>query len=259
MQRGSWTFLAMFVFVLVLVLLFGWFYSGDRKDQTWVDTQQVRTYAVPSERGEAIRDALRVVLLSTREGAQPLGQASLPVPNMLVVSAPTAMHASIKTAIAELSQGASAESKVARSVAFDLWVLAATDAGETLDDPALAAMRPLLDRARQEYGLESLRLVERALVVASKGRGSSASPVVRIQTGGMTGSLSLHVIGDDGVHASLDIRLSEVANGRQRGVHFSSTFSLPNDQWQVIGLLGGSDDTPDRLLLMRQRTALPES
>src|SRR5688572_22154397 len=57
--------------------------------------QQVVTYPVPPARAEAIRNSMNSVLLVNNERAQPLGQASLPTPDQLVISAPARMHDSI--------------------------------------------------------------------------------------------------------------------------------------------------------------------
>ena len=257
MQRGSWAFLAMFV--LVLACLFVWFFSDGEQDQAWANVQQVKTYPVPPERGEAIRDALRTVMLSNRDEAQPLGQASLPVPNMLVVAAPATMQPSIKTAIAELSHGVSAESKTERSVAFDLLVVEVSKDIEAMDDPALTPVQGVVAQARREFGLGPLRLVGRTMVVASRGRGNVAAPSASVKTGVMDGRIRVNAIGEHHVDAGLELYLLRGASGMRQDSGFVTSFSLPNDQWQVIGLLGGSGDAPDRLLLMRQRTASPES
>ncbi len=182
---------------------------------------------------------------------------------MLVVAAPAAMQPSIQTAIERLSEGGRADAEVVRSVAFDLWVVEVADEVAVADDPALAAVQPLLDQARAEFGLGPLRLFDRAMVVMAKGERAVGEVFGSVTSPRMKGIMELKVMGETFVEVGLNITLNERVNGavdvRQRNSIFqTSSISLPNDQWQVIGLLGGdAANAPNRLLLMRQRTASP--
>lgn len=170
MQRGYWVFLAVFlpVVVLLALVIFMVFDDGGQ-DQGWAQVQQVKTYPVPLDRVESIRDSLRTVLLATREGAQPLGQASLPMPGMLVVAAPAAMQPSIETVIRQLSEGAevAAETALSRGFSFDILVLETAPEIQA-DGLELLALQPVLDQAREIFGLGKLRVMDRITLVGSE-------------------------------------------------------------------------------------------
>lgn len=124
---------------------------------------------MPLDRAESIRDSLRTVLLATREGAQPLGQASLPMPGMLVVAAPAAMQPSIETVIRQLSEGAevAAETALSRGFSFDILVLETAPEIQA-DGLELLALQPVLDQAREIFGLGKLRVMDRITLVGNE-------------------------------------------------------------------------------------------
>jgi hypothetical protein len=210
----------------------------------------VMTYSVPADRGESIRDSLRTVLLVDHKSGQPLGQASLPMPGRLVVSAPAGMHSSIGRAIEALSEGevAQATSQMRRAaVSLEIWLIGA-DFVDGSDDGALAPAKTALDEARDRFGFKGFRLLDRVMAVASENASVSVD-------GALLAS-SINVFPSDAgaveVQVQLGIRAPADDGGFQES-SFRSKVRLPDGQWQVIGLVpasGGS--SPDRLLLMRQ-------
>ena len=256
MQKNIWPLVAILGLGL-LVLFLALRGPSPSSSGTSSDGQLVMTYAVPPERGEAIRDALRVVLLTTREGVQPQGHASLPMPGMLVVAAPASMQPSIRTAVEELSKGAVADEIPESTVSFDLWVLAASDEPAQEDDPALRSLGPLLAQIRNEFGFGALQLVDRGMATVSRNSRHPDRTFALMQTPQMTSSVHLFSITDTRVEAVLEFRMTEVVDRARQDMRFESSFSLPHNQWMVVGLLGGSGDRPERLLLMRQRILAP--
>lgn len=256
MQKNIWPLVAILGLGLLVLFLA---LRGPTQSTSGIssDGQLVMTYAVPPERGEAIRDALRVVLLTTREGVQPQGHASLPMPGMLVVAAPASMQPSIRTAVEELSKGAVADEIPESTVSFDLWVLAASDEPAQEDDPALRSLGPLLAQIRDEFGLGALQLVDRGMAAASKNSRRPDMTTALMETSQMTSSVHLYSITDTRVEAGLQFRMTEVVDRARQIVRFESSFSMPHNEWMVVGLLGGSGDRPERLLLMRQRILAP--
>ncbi|NLB14464.1 MAG: hypothetical protein GX826_10685 [Gammaproteobacteria bacterium] len=197
------------------------------------------------------------MLLTTREGVQPQGHASLPMPGMLVVAAPASMQPSIRTAVEELSKGAVADEIPESTVSFDLWVLAASDEPAQEDDPALQPLGPLLAQIRNEFGFGALQLVDRGMATVSRNSRHPDRTFALMQTPQMTSSVHLFSITDTRVEAVLEFRMTEVVDRARQDMRFESSFSLPHNQWMVVGLLGGSGDRPERLLLMRQRILAP--
>lgn len=251
MQRGHWVFLTIFsLVVVVLGLMMFQLREGVGRARADASVQEVRIYAVPPERAESIRDSLRTVLLANREGAQPLGHASLPMPDRLVVAAPASMQDSIQIAIKQLSEGAEtvAEAASMRNSAFDIWVLEAAPEAQA-DDAALAGLRPVLDQARGIFGLGAFRLADRiTLVAGADDRNSTGGGVMEGDTNDMSVRIAIKSITAEG--ADLELSLGWQPAGRS----LFSRLNVRNDQWQVVGLLGGdTSDRPERLLLMRQR------
>ena len=249
MQRGYWVFLVAFSLVVALLafVVFSIFDEGGQ-DQDLIRVQQVKTYSVPLERAESIRDALSTVLLATREGAQPLGQASLPMPGVLLVAAPATMQPSIETAIRQLSEGADSidEAALSRSFAFDILVFEAAPEAQA-DDAELQTLQPVLDQAREIFGLDKLRVVNRITLVGSN-NASSTDRWLYAATNSLGAEINSLLVTADGVNVGLALSWPESRT------HFSSTLTLRNDQWQAIGVLGRDGaDTPERLLLVRQR------
>lgn len=257
MQKNIWPFLVIIglsLLVLFLVL------RGPLPSTAGAssDGQLVLTYPVPPERGEAIRDALRVVLLATREGAQPQGHASLPIPGMLVVAAPASMHPSIRTAVEELSKGVVEDEIPERQVSFDLWVLATAGTPEQEGDRLLGSLGTLLAQIREEFGLGPLHLLDRGMATVTMNRHHPERTFAHMRTPRMDATITLHEVTDSRVDAVLEFRMDEGVDQVRESVQFQSRLSLPDNQWIVVGLLGG-DDQPERLLLMRQRILAPAS
>lgn len=246
MQRGSWVFLM--AFVLVLVLAFAGFklFCGGSQTMIGADMQQVKTYPVPEQQGEAIRDALRTVLLATKEGVQPLGQASLPMPGLLVVAAPATMQASIEDAVRQLSRDQ--EAQPARTVAFDIWVVEAAT-GEQADDAKLADLKSVLDQARATFGLAALQLADRlALVTSGNGGRPGAVKLLRARTDSFNVELNLLSAGV----GTADVELG--VNWRAGLGYLFSKLTLRDNQWQVVGLMSDRGiNSPEYVLLMRMR------
>ena len=251
MQRGYWVFLAAFSLVVALLALviFMVFDDGGQA-QLGTQTQQVKTYPVPPERAEAIRDSLRTVLLATREGVQPLGQASQPMPGMLVVSAPAGMQPSIEAAIRQLSDGANTavDAAPARSYAFDIWVLEASEDSHE-DDAYLATVKPVLDQAREIFGLGPQRVADRVTLVGSGNGGKpGAARGLHVDTRGLNANVNFLSTTSEAVDVEFGL------SWRSSNASFFSSLTLRNNQWQVVSLLGGGGaDSPERLLLVRQR------
>jgi hypothetical protein len=207
--------------------------------------QQVATYPVPPARAEAIRNTLNSVLLANRDGAQPYGQASLPMPDRLVVSAPGRMQPSIRNAIVSLSQGEAAAATSDASATIDIWLVDAVNVVGK-DDPQLAPIKAVLEQARQRFGHGHYRLLERSMAVASLGGGSVAVT-------GPNSRAQLHVLPREAGTVEAQIELQLVEAGRVS--NFQSKMLLPEGEWQLVGLLPPSrGDAPERLLLLRQST-----
>jgi hypothetical protein len=210
--------------------------SGPARDRSF---QQLATYSVPPARADAIRDTMNSVLV-------PLGQASLPTPDRLVVSAPARMQDSIKRAIDSLSEGETAGSNQDAQASVDIWLVEAMPA-DAVADPRLAMAAEVLEEARGRFGHRQFRLLERLMIVADLNGASARIAGTQVQqaelrlVGRNTGTLE--------AHATLLITHS-------RGVGtFVSKLTLPEGQWQLVGLLSDSASTPERLLLMRQTPA----
>jgi hypothetical protein len=210
----------------------------------WSSQMQVATYTVPPVRADAIRNTLNTVLMNNREG-QPLGQASLPLPDQLMVSAPGRMHDSIRRSIASLSEGEASAPAGPASATLEVWLVDAVP-GMGADDPQLSAVKPELDQARQRFGHGRYRLLERSMALATL-NGETVS------LGGMRSQVRIRAVARDAgtVEASINVTLAGAA-----GNQFASELLLPEAQWLLVGLLPGSgEDRPERLLLMRQRSA----
>lgn len=253
MRNNPWIFALVFVAALVVAVLvlrdgrpFGAESGFDPKARV------VRVYAVPVDRGDAIRDALRVVLLANREQAEPLGQASLPLPGQLMVTAPASMHDSIAQSIDELTRGTPVEtpaSAISESVAIELWVVAVAS-GPGTDDPALAPASEALAQARSSFSLGRMQLVDRAMAVSA-----TDGAVLSMRTGTLNGNFRLNRADAEQVRLAinLELREAEVAGrGAARRSDFGSTLLLRDREWQVVGLLSGNESgAPERLLLLR--------
>lgn len=251
MQRGRWVFLAAFSLVVALLGLVIFLPSGGAgAARNLSDALQVRTYPVPPEQGESIRDAVRHALLVGYEGAQPMGQATLPRPDMLMVSAPATMHPSIEVAIKQLSGevNTTVDAASPRSHAFDIWVMEVSP-GASEDDAALTALKPVLDQAREVFGIGALRVTDRFAMVGSGGIGKpgEAGPIsVRSDRLGAI----VRILSTTAESVDVDLGLDWM----QEPGSFFSRLTLRNNQWQIVGLLGsGGADSPERLLLVRQR------
>lgn len=253
MQRSSWI-LVLVGLAVIAVALYVWRSAPGQGVVVGQEPPVVRTYAVPADRGEEIRDALRTVLLvNTNEGRQALGQASLPLPERLVVSAPVAMHASIATAIESLSGGTNAAAIPVRAVAVDLWVVGVQSQGGD-DDPALATAASALHAARSTFGFGRFRLLDRAAAV-----GVAQAGALDVQTPRLNASIRLAAVDAQTVNAKLAIAVERHGSGGVTHSQFSSQLPLRNGEWQVIGLMRDTapadtdaSDAPDLLLLVRQ-------
>jgi hypothetical protein len=108
-------------------------------------------------------------------------------------------------------------------------------------DPRLAAAGKMLEEARQRFNHRQYRLLERMMIVGDVSGSSARASGTEIR------AVDLRLVGrEDGVvDASVQVSLAE-----NRG--FQSKLSLPEGQWQVVGLLSDSAAPPERLLLMRQ-------
>lgn len=204
---------------------------------------EVATYQVPPAQAEAISNTMNSVLFAfSKEGVQPIGQASLPAPDRLVVSAPARMQASIRRAITALSQDEAATTTPHAQASVDIWLVEAL-AAEGPADPRLAVADEVLEAARQRFGHRQYRLLERLMIQTDVG-GISARTA-----GALIRRVDLQLVGSDrGVEAQV-----QLAVGDERGPgNFGSKLSLPEGQWQLVGLLSSSGATPERLLLMRQ-------
>ena len=259
MQRSSWI-LVLVGLAVMAVALYVWRSAPGQGGVVGREAPVVRTYAVPADRGEDIREALRTVLLVyTNEGRQALGQASLPMPERLVVSAPAAMHASIASAIESLSGVAGAAMLPARAVAVDLWVVGVqSESGE--DDPALAAAAPALDAARRTFGLGRLRLVDRTTAV-----GLAQAGALDVRTSSLVAEMRLAAVDAETVNAKMQIAIIRQGSKGSTESQFGSQIPLRNGEWQVVGLVRDAgagtvagSDAPDLLLLVRQ-TAVDSS
>jgi hypothetical protein len=215
--------------------------SGD-----WAGQLQVTTYSVPPARAEAIRQTLNDVLLANRDG-QPVGQASLPLPDRLMVSAPGRLHDSIRRSIASLSEGEASALATAGSAAVDVWLVDAVSGGGA-DDPQLSAVKAELDQARQRFGHGRYRLLERSMAITElDGETVSLS--------GNQSQVRIRALAREAgkVEAHVELMLVGAASNR-----FTSELMLPEGQWLLVGLMPGSGgDRPERLLLMRQTAAGP--
>lgn len=242
MRREFLIFGLVFVAVLALVLVWR---GRPTIDVPTEDVRLLQVYSVPAERGEGIRDALRVVLMATREGGEPLGHASLPTPTQLLVSAPSSMQASVRRAVTQLSEGAAvAAPSPARAVALELWVVG-SDPARTTDDPALQPVSAALDQARSTFGLARLALLDRSVVV-----GSSEGDHLSMETQTLRSVARLQNLDAETVQAHVEMRLLD-DDGRQ--AMFSSALPLRAGEWQVVGLISArGTQAPDRVLLMRQ-------
>lgn len=253
MQRSNWI-LVLVGLAVMAVALYVWRSAPGQRAVVGHGVPVVRTYPVPADRGEEIRDALRTVLLvHTNEGRQALGQASLPLPERLVVSAPASMHSSIASAIEALSGGANAAAIPVRAVAVDLWVVG-VQPGSGGDDPVLAAAMPALDAARGTFGLGRLRLVDRATAV-----GFAQAGALNVRTSSLVAEMRLAAVDADTVNAKMQIAIIRHGSSGSTESQFGSQIPLRNGEWQVIGLirdagteLANASDVPDLLLLVRQ-------
>lgn len=249
MHRSSWI-LVLVGLAVMAVALYVWRNAPGQSPMARQEAPVVRTYPVPADRGEEIRDALRGVLqVRAGQGGLVLGQATLPLPNRLVVSAPESMHASIEESIAALAGGSATSAQVERAVAIDIWVVGVQPAiGE--DDPALAIAAPALQQARTTFGFGSYRLIDRATVV-----GVAHGGALDVNTPTLNASIRLDTTDANTVSATLNIALRK-RGGAPMESHFGSRLPLREGEWQVVGLLrdAASDvaDTPDVLLLVRQ-------
>jgi hypothetical protein len=211
--------------------------------------QQVATYEVPPARGEAIRNTLNAVLLANKDGVQPVGSASLPMPDRVVVSAPARMQDSIRKAIASLSVGETQAANSAASAAVDIWLVEGSSSG-TGDDPRLQGAKPALDEARRRFGHTRYQLRDRAMVVATLG-GSS----VHLDGPRSRAEIRLRPHDAGSVEAQIDLVVNEDSGNKR----FDSNLLLAEGQWQLVGLLpGAGGNAPERLLLVRQ-TAVKSS
>jgi len=148
MNRDLWTFLG-FVVVGALVLLLVNARTPPTAGPPVTEPPVLRVHAVPSEREDQIRDAL-AQSLSMGEYQVPLGRVSTAGPGALVVLAPEAVQADVKTAIAALG-GDAPPAGASDSVMLDLWSIVAVP-GEGADDSALAPLATTLDGARPALG-----------------------------------------------------------------------------------------------------------
>lgn len=209
---------------------------------------QVQAFTVPPARAEAIRIAVNTVLLATpgRDGVQPLGQASLPAPDRLVVSAPARMQDSIRRAIVSLSEGETAAPEERTAIALDVWLVEAVDARQ--QDPRLAIVEDVLNEARQRFGHAQYRLLERSMVTASPGRDS-------VMVRGARSSANFQTITrrpGGQIEAKLEFRM-----GDNSGNWILSQMLLPDGQWQLVGLLPRTAaNAPESLLLVRQTPSM---
>jgi hypothetical protein len=205
--------------------------------------QQVATYEVPAARAEAIRNTLNAVLLANRDGVQPIGSASLPMPDRVVVSAPARMQDSIRKAIASLSVGETQAANSAASAAVDIWLVEASSSGAG-DDPRLQGAKRALDEARERFGHARYQLRDRAMVTATLGGSAVHLDGPRSRT-----QIRLRPHDAATIEAQIDLTVNE-DNGNKR---FDSTLLLAEGQWQLVGLLpGAGGNAPERLLLVRQ-------
>jgi hypothetical protein len=174
----------------------------------------------------------------------PLGAANLTAPDQLVVSAPEGMQGSIRKAIEALSKEG-AEGQVGSSaVALDLWLVEASGAGP--EDARLAEAGPALAEARNRFGYEKFRLLDRLMLV-----GRPDGETVRARGSRTSSSVDLTPHDARTVEAEVEFQVLT-----QPQAIIESKLLLQEGQWQLVGLLpGAGEDRPERLLLMRQTTS----
>lgn len=210
---------------------------------------RVVTYQVPPERSDVISSTLSAVLLGTRDGVQPLGQARVAAPGRLMVSAPASMHESIRQAIEELSQGQQVTGTTQAATAVEVWLVEAQESPGA-DDARLVTVKPMLDEARKRFGHGHYALLDRGMVVA----------MLDSSQAGITGSrfrAHLQARPQGKQMAQVQINL-DIPDAPVVSRSFGSTLPLPDGQWQLVGLMPGSGESaPERLLLMRQTPVKP--
>lgn len=230
---------ALFAFALPrLYLLDG--ATSSARDQ---GAQQVSTYPVPPARADAILNSLSTVL-------QPHGHASIPAPGQVMVSAPAQMQDSIRRAIIMLSQGEALGSKPKAQAAVDIWLVEALVVDGPAD-PRLAMAGEALDAARQRFGHRRYQLSERLMIL------TDLSGYPARTAGSMFRQAELRVVGQES--GTIDGQVKLVISDNRSISNYESKLSLPDGQWQVVGLLSGSATTPEHLLLMRQTPVQPSS
>jgi hypothetical protein len=234
-ELGMGRNVALFVVSAVAALLLGILLAGRDAPEADKDAARklVKVYAVPTDRADALRDAIGAM------GARTV----VPMPGQLLVSAPEYMHGSIGSAIRELSAGGPepAAQHRAMPVTIDLWVVAVTSAYAE-DDPALATATRALDAVRGRLGLGRFELQRRAAML-----GDTRGGGLHLDTQGFDVRMQLRPGAAGSVQAAL-----QVGFGTMR---FETELPLRLGEWQVLALLGdagsAAGDRPERLLLIR--------
>ncbi len=155
--------------VLALGLLAGCSVGGSASSDGAAPRMEVRVYAVPPERTEALGNTLNAVF-STSENAA-IGKASSPAPGQLVVLAPANLHASIEASLRALTSDANPAVPVAAPKQFRLsfWsVDALPESGK--DDLELEPLQGALGEARKQLGPVRFVLRDEVSAVSSAGQ-----------------------------------------------------------------------------------------
>ena len=152
--------------LLALLLLL----AGCQRDTEGPEPMELRQYAVPPAKTQAIANALTMVMSGDAHRSS-LGQASAEIPGQVVVLATARMHASIKQTIETLA-GADGEAAPSSSVRVDYWLVDAIP-GAGSDDPKLGDVRQSIDALRPSLGESHFVLVEK-LSLLSDNRGSNS-------------------------------------------------------------------------------------